>query len=81
LDKIPQSLKLDATSFQNFDTSLHVCAVSKASFKVRPIYHQERTPIPIEQEAELKALSWYGRFGEEKPFCPCRDLKIGSSSS
>jgi len=42
---------MDAISFQNVDISLHVCTMSKASFKLRPIYHREMTLIPIEQEA------------------------------
>ena len=50
-NKIPKSLEMDAISFQKVDTSLHICTVSKATFKLRPIYQREKTPIAIEQEA------------------------------
>jgi len=42
---------MNAISFQNVNTSLHVCTESKVSFKLRPVYHREGTPIPTEQEA------------------------------
>jgi len=42
---------MEAISFRNVDTRLHVGTVSKTSFKLRPIYHWERTLIPTEQEA------------------------------
>jgi hypothetical protein len=45
----------------------------------RLLYHQQRTPVPIEYEAG-GPWSSSGRLGKEKTSCSCRENKKGDST-